>query len=85
MKVDGKSHLLDPVLKPAETSYAPIEGEALAIAWSLQQTKYFTQGCSNLLVVTKHKPLVKFFSDRMLDEISNPRQFSLRERTLMEI
>ena len=45
-------------LKPAETRYAPIEGEALAIAWSLEQTKYFTQGCDNLLVVTDHKPLV---------------------------
>ena len=69
-------------LKPAETRYAPINGEALAIAWSLQQTKYFTQGCSNLLVVTDHKPLVKLFSDRMLDEISNPRQFSLHQRML---
>ena len=29
-------------LNPAETRYAPVEGEALAIAWSLEQTKYFT-------------------------------------------
>ena len=66
--------------KPAETRYAPIEGEALA--WSLQQTKYFTQGWNNLLVVTDHKPLGKLFSDRMVDEISDSRLFSLRQRTL---
>ena len=68
-------------LKPAETRYAPVEGEALAIAWSLEQTKYFTKGCQDLLV-TDHKPLVKLFTDRMLDEISNPRLFSLRQWTL---
>lgn len=70
-------------LRPAETRYAPVEGEALAIAWSLEQTKYFTQGCSNLLVITDHKPLVKLFGDRTLDEIANPRLFRLKQRTLM--
>ena len=69
-------------MKPAETRYAPIKGEALAIAWSLEQTKYFTRGCNNLMVMTDHKPLVKLFGDKMLDEISNPRLFSLRQRTL---
>merc|ERR1712015_491475 len=47
-------------LKPAETRYAPVEGEALAIAWALEHTKYFTQGCDNLVVVTDHKPLIQF-------------------------
>ena len=69
-------------LKPAETRHAPIEGEALAIAWSLEQTKYFTQRCDNLLVVTEHKPLVRLFGDRTLDEISNRRIFRLKQRTL---
>ena len=35
-----------------------------------------------MVVVTDHKPLVKLFSDKMLDEIENPRLFSLRQRTL---
>ena len=69
-------------LNLAETRYAPIEGEAVAIVWSLEQTKYFTCGCNNLMVITDHKPLVKLFGDKMLDEISNPRLFSLRQRTL---
>ena len=69
-------------LKPAEARYAPIEGEALAIAWSLEQTKYFTQGCDNLLVITDHKPLVKLLGNRTLDEIINPRLFRIQQRTL---
>ena len=69
-------------LTSAEQRYAPVEGEALAIAWSLEQTQYFTQGCSNLLVVTDHKPLTKIFGDRTLDEIANTRLFRLKQRTL---
>ena len=69
-------------LTDAEKRYAAVEGEALAIAWGLEQTRYFTQGCENLLVVTDHKPLVKIFGDRTLDEISNTRLFRLKQRTL---
>jgi len=70
-------------LSAAEERYAAIEGEALAVAWGLEQTRYFTQGCDDLLVITDHKPLVKIFGDRTLDEISNSRLFRLKQRTLM--
>ena len=43
-------------LHGAEQRYAAVEGEALAVAWGLEQTKYFTQGCDSLVVVTDHKP-----------------------------
>ena len=69
-------------LKPAETRYAPVEGEALSITWGLKQTRYFTQGCDNLVIVTDHRPLVKLFGDTALDEISNSRIYSLKEKTL---
>ena len=69
-------------LKPAESRYAPVEGEALAIAWSLEHTKFFTQGCDDLIVVTDHKPLVKLFTDRSLDQITNSRLFNLKQRTM---
>ena len=69
-------------LQKAERNYAAIKGEALAVAWSLEQTRYFTQGCPKLLVVTDHKPLLKIFGDRTLDEISNTRVFRLKQRTL---
>ena len=66
-----------------EKNYAPIEGEALAVAWSLEQTRFFTMGCDNLLVVVDHKPLVKILGDRALDEIDSPRLFRSKLRTLM--
>ena len=70
-------------LSKSEKNYAPIEGEALAVAWSLEQTRFFTMGCDNLLVVVDHKPLVKILGDRGLDEIDSPRLFRLKLRTLM--
>ena len=72
-------------LSSAKERYAPVKGKALAIAWSLEQTKYFTQGCGNLVVVIDHQPLVKIFRDRTLDEIMNTRTqlFRLKQRTLL--
>ena len=70
-------------LSRTESRYAAIEGEALAIVWGLEQTKYFTQGCDKLLVVTDHKPLVKVFGDRTLDEVTNTRLFRLKQRTML--
>ena len=70
-------------LTPAEKNYAPVEGEALAVAWALEQTKFFTMGCNDLLIIVDHKPLVKILGDRRLDEIENPRLFRLKRKTLM--
>ena len=69
-------------LKPSERRYVPIEGEALAVAWSLEQTRFFTLGCNELIVVVDHKPLTKILGDRTLDEIVNTRLFRLKQRTL---
>ena len=69
-------------LKKSEKNYAPVEGEALGVAWSLEQTHYFTMGCDNLLIVVDHRPLVQLLGDRRLDEIDNPRLFRLKQRTL---
>ena len=70
-------------LSSAEMNYAPVEGEALAVAWSLEQTRFFTMGCDDLIIVVDHKPLVKLLGDRRLDEISNPRLFRIKQCTLM--
>ena len=69
-------------LKPAETRYAPIEGEALAVAWALEQTKYFTLGNQDLVVVVDHKPAVGIFETKTLDEIPNHRLFSFKQASL---
>ena len=66
----------------AESTYAPTEGEALAVAWSLTHSRLFTLGCPNLVIATDHKPLLGILNDRALDRISNPRVQSLKEKTL---
>ena len=42
----------------------------------------FVIGCSDLIIATDHKPLVKILGDRNMDNIKNPRLFSIKERTL---
>ena len=66
----------------AETRYAPVEGEALAVAWSLGVTRHYTLGNPKLVVATDHKPLVKILGDRKLEDIDNPRLLKLKEKTL---
>ena len=70
-------------LRDAENRYAPVEGEALAVAWALEDSRFFTMGCRDLIVASDHKPLVKLLGDRALDDIHNPRLFRLKQRTLM--
>lgn len=67
---------------PAESRYAPVEGEALAVAEALDRARHFVLGCSDLIVAVDHKPLLKLFCDRCLEDISNPRLRNLKERTL---
>ena len=67
---------------PAESRYAPIEGEALSVAHGLEKAKHFVLGCKNLIVATDHKPLLKVLGDRKLEDIGNPRLLNLKEKTL---
>ena len=69
-------------MSSAEQCYAPIEGEALAVDWGLEQMCYFTESCENLLSVTDHKALVKILGDRTLYEITNSQLFWLKQLTL---
>ena len=55
----------------AESRYAPIEGEALAVADALDKARFFVLGCTNLIVAVDHKPLLKILGDRSLEDISN--------------
>ena len=66
-----------------ETRYAPIEGEALAVAYGLRCCRMFIMGCPELIVATDHKPLIKILNDRELETIANPRLLQLKEKTLM--
>ena len=67
---------------PAESRYAPVEGECLAAVWALEKTKYFTLGAPDLLLAVDHKPLLKILGNKELQEIDNPRLQNLKEKTL---
>ena len=40
----------------AESRYAPVEGEALAIAAALENSRYYTLGCPDLHIATDQNP-----------------------------
>ena len=67
---------------PAESRYAPIEVEALAVADALDKSRHFLLGCENLAVAVDFKPLLGLFTNRFLDDIPNNRLRNLKERTL---
>ena len=45
----------------------------------LEQTKYFTKGCRDFVVVTEHKKLVNIFGDRTVNEIQNTCIFRIKQ------
>ena len=69
--------------KDAETRYAPIEGEATAVAYGLKCCKMFVLGHPRLIIAVDHKPLIKILNDRSLDTIENPRLVRIKEKTLL--
>lgn len=66
----------------AESRYATIEGEALAVADALEKCRHFVSGCRNLYIAVDHKPMVKIFGDRALADISNTRLRNLKEKII---
>ena len=67
---------------PAQSRYCPIEGECLAAAYGLSRCRMYTLGCPNLTLAVDHNPLTRILNDRNLDDVSNPRLRSLKEKTL---
>lgn len=49
-----------------EFCYAPVEGEALV--YRLESCRIFVMGSPDLLVSVDHKPLVKIFPDKALED-----------------
>ena len=66
----------------AESRYAPIKGEVLAVVDALEKTPHFVLGCPSLTIAIDHRPLLKVFGDRSLEAIPNPRLRNLKEKTL---
>ena len=59
-------------LSDAETRYAVIELECLAVTWAVRKCSLYLSGCS-FEVVTDHRPLVPILNNYYLDQIENPR------------
>ena len=64
-------------LHQAEANYWPTEGEMLAVAWALHDTRFFTLGCRDLHIKTDHRALVKLLGDKKLEDIDNRRLVNL--------
>ncbi len=69
-------------LQVSESNYCPLEGEALAVSWSLKKARMFLLGCPGFIIQTDHKPLVPILGDKALSNIDNPRLIRLKEKTL---
>ena len=64
-------------LTSAESRYAPIESECLAIQWAIMKARHYLIGHPGFEVVTDHNPLVGLFT-KSLAEIDNRRLQRLR-------
>ena len=47
------------------------------MSWALDNACLFVLGCTNLIVVTDHRPFLGIYKDRELDTIPNPRLLCL--------
>ena len=59
-------------LSDAETRYAIIELELLAVVWAVHKCKLFLSGM-HFTVYTDHRPLIPIVNSYTLDQIENPR------------
>ena len=69
-------------LSEAESRYATIELELLAVAWAITKCKMFLAGLQHFSVVTNHNPLIPILNSRRLEEIENPRLQRLKSRAI---
>ena len=60
-------------LTDAESRYAVIELELLAVSWAIIKCNVFLAGLAHFTVVTDHHPLVPILNNHRLDKIENPR------------
>ena len=69
-------------LSDAESRYAVIELECLAVAWAIKKCHLFLAGLDHFTIVTDHNPLIPIFNSHRLDEIENSRLQRLQTRIM---
>ena len=67
---------------PAESNYAPIEGEGAAAVWALDKCKFFLLGMKDFQLAMDHKPLISLFGQQEFVNIPNPRLTSQKLKTM---
>ena len=70
-------------LSDAESRYAIIELELLAVTWAISKCNIFLAGLQHFHVITDHHPLIPILNNHRLDEIENPRLQRMKAK-LME-
>ena len=69
-------------LTDAESRYAVIELEFLAVAWAIKKFHIFVAGLGHFTVITDHNPLIPILNSHCLDEIETPHLQRLRMRIM---
>ena len=67
-------------LADAETRYATIELELVAVVWAMIKCKFYLAGLQHFDLITDHRPLVPILNHYSLDAIDNPRLQRLKEK-----
>ena len=63
-----------------ESRYAPIEFEALGVAWGVDKCRYFLTGLPEFIIRNDHRTLIPILNNKSLNEIDNPRLQRLVEK-----
>ena len=69
-------------LSDAESRYAIIELEMLAVSWAVIKCRVFLAGLPHFTVLTDHHPLIPILNNHRLDEIENPRLQRLKMKVM---
>ena len=69
-------------LTEAESRYATIEMEMLAISWAVRKCKVYLAGREHFDIITDHKPLLPIINSKGLSEIENPRLLRMKENLI---
>lgn len=67
-------------LTETEARYAPIEFEALGVAWAVKKCHYFLAGLPEFLIRNDHRTLIPILNTYSLNDIENPRVRRLVEK-----
>ncbi|XP_068222164.1 uncharacterized protein [Palaemon carinicauda] len=60
-------------LADAETRYATIELELLAVVWAMSKCRLYLAGLQHFTLMTDHRPLIPILNHYTLDAVENPR------------